>query len=229
MLNSPIYDSLQYGSRTYELTNHLGNVLATISDRKIGRDVNSDGIIDYFEADVVSAQDYYPFGMQMPDRTTASGSYRYGFNAKENDGEVKGSGNQIDYGERIYDPRGGRFLSVDPLTKDYPELTPYQFASNTPIAAIDIDGEEAGIPMNGVGVSGTPLSNYFDNAKGRKTWLKAMGTGTAVGGSILLDVFVTKGKITGTLITSQFLGTLYHHKANSPEQAQQRKKRRQML
>jgi RHS repeat-associated protein len=72
------------------------------------------------------------------------GYYRYGFNGKENDNEVKGSGNQQDYGMRIYDTRLGRFLSVDPLTKNYPELTPYQFASNTPIQAIDIDGAEAG-------------------------------------------------------------------------------------
>ncbi len=44
---------------------------------------------------------------------------------------------------RIYDPRLGRFLSVDPISKQYPELTPYQFASNTPIQAIDRDGLEA--------------------------------------------------------------------------------------
>ena len=36
-----------------------------------------------------------------------------------------------------------RFLSVDPLTSKYPMLTPYQFASNTPIQAIDLDGLEA--------------------------------------------------------------------------------------
>jgi len=54
---------------------------------------------------------------------------------------VKGSGNQQDYGMRIYDPRLGRFLSVDPLTKSYPELTPYQFASNKPINSIDLDGK----------------------------------------------------------------------------------------
>jgi len=58
---------------------------------------------------------------------------------------VKGLGNQQDYGMRIYDPRIGRFLSVDPLTKSYPELTPYQFASNTPIGGIDLDGEEVKI------------------------------------------------------------------------------------
>jgi hypothetical protein len=43
---------------------------------------------------------------------------------------------------RIYDPRLGRFLSVDPITRRYPELTPYQFANNTPIQAIDLDGLE---------------------------------------------------------------------------------------
>lgn len=44
---------------------------------------------------------------------------------------------------RVYDPRLGKFLSVDPLTKSYPELTPYQFASNRPIDANDLDGAEA--------------------------------------------------------------------------------------
>jgi hypothetical protein len=43
---------------------------------------------------------------------------------------------------RIHDPRLGRFLSVDPLTKDYPWYTPYQFAGNMPIVAIDLDGAE---------------------------------------------------------------------------------------
>ena len=54
-----------------------------------------------------------------------------------------GSNTHYDYGARIYNPAIAKFLSVDPLTKDYPELTPCQFASNTPIQAIDLDGLEA--------------------------------------------------------------------------------------
>jgi RHS repeat-associated protein len=96
-------------------------------------------LIDYYEPEIVNATDYYPFG--MPSRV-ASGKYRFGFNGKMNDNEVKGFGLQQDYGFRIYDPRVGRFLTVDPLTAEYPELTPYQFASNTPVWAIDIDGLE---------------------------------------------------------------------------------------
>jgi len=43
---------------------------------------------------------------------------------------------------RSYDTRLGRFISVDPIASQYPMLTPYQFASNTPIWGIDLDGEE---------------------------------------------------------------------------------------
>ena len=55
---------------------------------------------------------------------------------------MKGEGNQQDYGMRIYDPRLGKFLSVDPLTGNYPWYTPYQFAGNSPIEKIDLDGKE---------------------------------------------------------------------------------------
>jgi len=81
--------------------------------------------------------------MGMPTRNFEAGSgYRYGFNGKESDDETYGNGNIYDYGFRIYNPRLGKFLSVDPLTSEYPELTPYQFASNRPIDGIDLDGLE---------------------------------------------------------------------------------------
>ncbi len=77
----------------------------------------------------------------MPGRKySSSNDYRYGFNGKEHDD--KDGVVQYDYGFRIYDPRVARFKSVDPLTKSYPKLTPYQFASNCPIAGRDQDGLE---------------------------------------------------------------------------------------
>jgi len=127
--------------KTYELSNHLGNVLTTISDRKLGSDLNADGLADFYGATPMMSADYYPFGLEMPLRTTNSNSQRYGFNGKEKDTSI-GSLTHYDYGFRIYNPAIGRFLSVDPLTRSYPMLTPYQFASNTPITSIDIDGEE---------------------------------------------------------------------------------------
>ena len=67
---------------------------------------------------------------------------RFHFNGKEMDNETYGSGNTYDYGFRIYNPRLGKFLSVDPLTKSYAFYTPYQFAGNKPIVAVDLDGRE---------------------------------------------------------------------------------------
>jgi RHS repeat-associated protein len=66
----------------------------------------------------------------------------YSFNSKEKDDEVYGDGNFQDYGMRCNDNRLGRFLSVDPLSGSFPWYTPYQFAGNMPIIAIDLDGEE---------------------------------------------------------------------------------------
>jgi len=48
------------------------------------------------------------------------------------------------------DARIGRFRSVDPLTQKYPWLTPYQFSSNTPIWATDLDGKEAAATSQGI-------------------------------------------------------------------------------
>jgi RHS repeat-associated protein len=71
--------------------------------------------------------------------------YCYAFNGKEIDdsGEWGNGTTAYDYGFRIYNPQLARFLSVDPLSPDYPELTPYQYASNSPVWAIDLDGLEA--------------------------------------------------------------------------------------
>ena len=87
--------------------------------------------------------------MLQPGRKYSSANgYRYGFNGKENDKDVKGEGNQQDYGMRIFDTRLGRFLSVDPITSKYPELTSYQFGSNRPIDGIDLDGKEWSVKTN---------------------------------------------------------------------------------
>ena len=98
------------------------------------------GVGDVFEARILVDPAAASSGGGAWVSGVGSGGYRYGFNGKENDNEA-GEGIQ-DYGMRIYSERLGKFLSVDPITKKYPELTPYQFASNTPIQAIDLDGLE---------------------------------------------------------------------------------------
>jgi RHS repeat-associated protein len=136
--------------KAYELSNHLGNVLVTVSDARTATNnpAVSPFVIAAFHAVVLSATDYYAFGSPMEGRSFTSVDYRYGFNGKENDPETVGTGEGLqDYGMRIYNPALGKFLSVDPLTGKYAMLTPYQFASNTPIMAIDLDGLEAAVPV----------------------------------------------------------------------------------
>jgi RHS repeat-associated protein len=98
----------------------------------------------HYESVVVSVTDYSPFGVSLTGRTfTTTEGYRYGFNGKEEDKEGMGGGKQTyDYGFRIYNPALAKFLSVDPLSASYPWYTPYQFAGNKPIWAIDLDGKE---------------------------------------------------------------------------------------
>ncbi|MBN9352261.1 MAG: hypothetical protein J0H55_16395 [Chitinophagaceae bacterium] len=57
--------------------------------------------------------------------------------------------NWYDYGFRNYDAQNlsrrrriARFTQLDPLTWEYPELTNYQYASDEPIANVDMDGLE---------------------------------------------------------------------------------------
>jgi RHS repeat-associated protein len=75
---------------------------------------------------------------------TYASSYRFGYNGQEKDNELKGEGNSLNYTFRMYDTRIARFFAVDPISSQYPELTPYQAASNSPIINIELEGLEGG-------------------------------------------------------------------------------------
>ena len=84
-----------------------------------------------------------PFGMLLVGRSWSAGSeYRYGFNAKENDDEIAGNNNDLDFGSRIYDARLGRWFSIDPKIKNYTSLSPYSSFGNNPILNIDFGGND---------------------------------------------------------------------------------------
>jgi|GEM_PF-2875201 len=94
-------------------------------------------------ADILTHQDYYAFGQTMPGRTWVGGDdYRYGFNGKESDNEVQGGDNSYDFGARMYDPRIGRWTSLDPSAKKFVSFSPYNFCFNSPIKFNDPDGRE---------------------------------------------------------------------------------------
>src|SRR5690554_7865988 len=68
-------------------------------------------------------------------------NYRYSFQGQEHHDEIRGKGNYINYKYRGHDPRIGRLdWLIDPLAKDYPYYTPYQFSGNKLIHAIELEG-----------------------------------------------------------------------------------------
>jgi RHS repeat-associated protein len=182
-----------------KLSYYENNISVNGSDYSLLKVVAKDGVI------ITQSSNYYTFGMALQGRKyTGSSSYRYGFNGKENDKETVGTGEGTqDYGMRIYNPSLGKFLSVDPLSPKYPELTPYQFASNTPIWAIDLDGLESAIGSTegvvGLGghhhITGDTDNNGIIDNKERTASFKAVGLVVAVAVITVVDIYLTKGKM----------------------------------
>ncbi len=127
------------GYKSYEMTNHLGNVPVVVSDRKLPQGTTT---VNSFEPDIITYSDYYPFGWIMPGREGLFDHYRYGFNGMEKDYEIKGNGNHYTTFWRQYDPRIGRWMSIDPEMAKYPGWSPYVFSFNNPINFTDPDGDD---------------------------------------------------------------------------------------
>ncbi len=106
----------------YYLKDHLGSVRAT---------VNGHG-------NVVHYDDYYPFGLQMPERTEISDAPLERYTGHELDSET----GQYYAGGRYYGPLGGRWLSLDPLADQYASLSPYNYVFNNPMLWTDPTGKD---------------------------------------------------------------------------------------
>jgi len=110
--------------RTYFVKDHLGSVRATVNEA----------------GDVISYDDYYPFGLTMPGRSSnsANPNDNYKFTGHERDDEA---GLTIDYmGARTYDPVIARMMQIDPMSSVLPSWSPYVYSFNNPISFFDPDG-----------------------------------------------------------------------------------------
>jgi RHS repeat-associated protein len=115
--------TIQSISRYYYLKDHLGSVRVTVDQN----------------TNIVSYDDYDPWGMQLDGRSGNSGDAiaKYKFTSKERDIETG-----YDYfGARYYDSRIARWLSVDPLAEKNAGWSPYNYVLNNPILSIDPDGK----------------------------------------------------------------------------------------
>src|SRR5690606_36825732 len=120
------------GKKYFELSNHLGNVMAVVSDKRISV---AGGV---YEADIISATDYAPFGMGLVGREYNFGdAYRYSINGQEKTPEIAPNTTTAEYWQ--YDARIGRRWNVDP--KFQIGLSRYAVFTNSPIVMIDNLGD----------------------------------------------------------------------------------------
>ncbi len=113
--------------RRYFLKDHLGSIRTT---------VDQSGNVDGYD-------DYYPFGLTMPGRSSnsANPNDNYKYIGEEQDDEA--GLNLYNLNARNYDPVIARFMQVDPLF-DHPAqigLSPYNYSWNNPINLSDPTGE----------------------------------------------------------------------------------------
>jgi len=114
------------------------NVSAAVSDVKTH--ISSGGVtLDFYSADILSSQDYYPFGMLMPGRSFSSHSYRFGFNGQERTDEVYGKGNLNTVLFWEYDTRLERRWNLDP--KPQISISDYACFANNSILLSDLLGD----------------------------------------------------------------------------------------
>jgi RHS repeat-associated protein len=122
----------------------------------------------------------------MPGRHGSVSSYRYGAFGYESDDEVKGEKNSYTTEFRQYDPRIGRWLSMDPLNAIMPGHSPYSFSNNNPIYGSDPGGDicipcmilNGLIDFGGQVVGQMVQGSSFSDAVGDVSW-------TSVGRSML--------------------------------------------
>ena len=117
----------------YELTNHLGNVMAVITDEPTDAETPA----------VESLTDYYPFGMTMPGRSYNAHTLRHGFTGHEKESDLAEGIYTTEY--RLYDARVARWLSVDPLFEKYVSMSPYNYCMLNPVMMVDPDGRSLAV------------------------------------------------------------------------------------
>jgi len=108
----------------FYVKDHLGNIRVTVNE----------------QGEIVSKDDYYPFGLRMPGRshTSGAGNDIYKFSGKELDDE-NGLGLYY-FGARYYDSVIGRWGAVDPLAQKALNTNPFHYTHNNPLNRVDLDG-----------------------------------------------------------------------------------------
>ena len=124
-------------SYVYQYKDHLGNVRLTYADTDNSGDIDE-------STEIIEESNYYPFGLKHKGYNNVVSSngnsvaQKFKYNGFEFNDEL--GLNLYDYGWRLYDPSIGRWNGVDPYSEIYDDLSPYNYALNSPLNVLDPDG-----------------------------------------------------------------------------------------
>jgi RHS repeat-associated protein len=169
---------------------------------------------------LLEAHDYYPFGLDMPGRSSTGTPVRQGFTGYWRDSE---NGLGLYYsGARMYSPGTGRFFGVDPLAEDFATWSPYVYVFNNPVSLIDPfglcpTGSRVGDTSDGSACITQSLpeitvtaSRDVENNSNNSPWLYAatiaMVEPTPIGEAVVVTAFslyFTYNLLSTVLLTSQ--------------------------
>jgi hypothetical protein len=136
----------------------------------------------------------------VPNPDTAAAVAKIGLDPAAQQYYLFGKDNQVLKADTLTGTTIARFLSVDPLTKKYPELTPYQFASDTPIRAVDLDGLEAAMVNYGYRVTALLVTgsvgigagvDIHGDVKVFRQWSAGPAFGGYAGGGLSYSIYPT--------------------------------------
>ena len=115
----------------YYLTDWLGTVRGVLDDN--GATLN--------------ANDHYPFGLRLPGRAFVSSSaegerYQFtGHSLSRSFGKFDGETNYEYHGARYYNRELGRYMNTDRYAEKFYHQSPYVYAGDMPITAVDVNGD----------------------------------------------------------------------------------------
>jgi len=140
-----------------------GYIYIYLSNQTPSSDVYFDDLmVSHIQNRVIQKNDYYPFGLSIAglnsNRENALAN-NYLYNGKEL--QVEFNLGWLDYRARMYDASIGRWMATDGKAELYFANSPYNYALNTPVNAIDPDGNLV-IFINGLGGGG---KNYWKTTK----------------------------------------------------------------
>ena len=174
-------------------------------------DTNNDGSITA-ATEIVEESNYYPFGLKHKGYnyvTSSNGNstaQKWGYQGQELSEDLGLNVHEWKY--RVSDPAIGRFWQVDPLAEEYSWMTTYQFSSNQPIHAPELEGLESSLDLNTDRWARQFLSGKITEEE-YKANHRAAGMGAVIGIAVVLDATVTRGAITKHLLKQLAVQTTF--------------------